>query len=244
MANEQKKFAGLSALQTFLDKCREIFATKSDLSNKANTSHTHTIANVDNLQTTLDTMNNTISGKAPSTHTHEISQITDLQSTLNTNLKTAKSYTDTKTSNLASTTVVDSKISTHNSATDTHNDIRLLISQLTTKLNNFLDVDDTTTDQLSEVLTLINNNKDTLESLTTNKVNVSDIINNLTTNVSNKPLSAAQGVVIKTLIDDLQAVVDTKAPSSALANYYTKSEIDNYEFITVNDIDNICNTNS
>lgn len=34
-----------------------------------------------------------------------------------------------------------------------------------------------------------------------NKVNVSDIVNNLKTNESNKPLSAAQGVIIKSLID-------------------------------------------
>lgn len=95
-------------------------------------------------------------------------------------------------------------ISIHNTATDAHNDIRDLITDLTTKLNNFLDVDDTTADQLSEVLTLIENNKGTLESLTSSKVNVADIVNDLTTNVTNKPLSAAQGVVIKSLIDTLQ----------------------------------------
>lgn len=95
-------------------------------------------------------------------------------------------------------------VSTHNTATDAHNDIRDLITDLTIKLNNFLDVDDTTADQLSEVLMLIENNKGTLESLTSSKVNVADIVNDLTTNVVNKPLSAAQGVVIKSLIDTLQ----------------------------------------
>ena len=102
----------------------------------------------------------------------------------------------------------DNKISTHNTATDAHNDIRVSIADLKTQLENFLDVDDTTVDQLSEVLTLINNNKGTLESLTTTKINVSDIINNLTTNSSNKVLSAAQGVAIKALIDALQSELD------------------------------------
>lgn len=100
-------------------------------------------------------------------------------------------------------------VNTHNSSTSAHNDIRLLISNLTTQVTNFLDVDDTTKDQLSEVIALIEANADSIESITSGKVNVSDIINNLTTNVSNKPLSAAQGVVIKGLIDDLQSALDT-----------------------------------
>lgn len=124
-------------------------------------------------------------------------------------LASAKEYTNTKVSNLASTTVVDNKISSHNTSTSAHNDIRALITALTTKVNNFLDVDDTTTDQLSEVITLINNNKGTLESLTTSKVNVSDIVNNLTTNSTSKVLSAAQGVAIKSLIDALQTELDS-----------------------------------
>lgn len=129
-------------------------------------------------------------------------------------LTESKSYTDTKTSDLASTTVVDNKISTHNASTSAHNDIRVLITDLKTKLDNFLDVDDTTTDQLSEVLTLIENNKDALESLVTNKVNVSDIIDNLTTASTNKVLSANQGVEIKKLIDALQTDLNNKSNST------------------------------
>lgn len=43
--------------------------------------------------------------------------------------------------------------------------------------------------------------RELIEQITTGKVSVSDIINNLTTNVANKPLSAAQGVALKALID-------------------------------------------
>ena len=141
-------------------------------------------------------------------------------------LTEAKSYTDTKTNGMATTTVVDNKISAHNTSITAHSDIRDLISALTTKVNNFLDVDDTTTDQLSEVLTLIENNKGTLESLTSNKINVSDIVDNLTTSSTTKVLSAKQGVAIKALIDALQEAVNGKAAAS---HTHTISEVTNLQ---------------
>ena len=100
-------------------------------------------------------------------------------------------------------------VNSHNVSTSAHSDIRNLISSLTTKVNNFLDIDDTTTDQLSELIALIQENADDIETITSGKVNVSDIVNNLTTNSSNKPLSAAQGVALKALIDTLQSELDT-----------------------------------
>lgn len=164
------------------------------------------------------------------------------QTAIDACLDAAKTYTNTKTTDMATTTVVNNKISEHNTSTSAHNDIRVLISDLATEVGNFLDVDDTTRDQLSEVLELIDNNKGTLDSLTTSKVNVSDIIDNLETASANKVLSANQGVAIKILIDALQAEVNKKADKTALNDYYTKTQIDNYEFITVDDIDAICGT--
>ena len=137
-----------------------------------------------------------------------------LQIDLDTTLATAQAYTDTKTAELASTTEMTNSISAHNTSTDAHNDIRDLITGLTTRLNTLADSDDTTLDQMSEIVEYIKSNKSLIDSITTNKVNVSDIINNLTTNVTNKPLSAAQGVAIKSLIDSLQTVVDSKANSA------------------------------
>lgn len=101
----------------------------------------------------------------------------------------------------------ETKVSNHNTDTEAHNDIRLLLTELITQVNSFLDVDDTTRDQLSEILRDIDANKTSIESIVSGKVNVTDIINNLTTNVANKPLSAAQGVVLKNLIDTLQTAV-------------------------------------
>ena len=95
----------------------------------------------------------------------------------------------------------EAKVAAHNTGTDTHSDIRLLIQGLTGRLNALADSDDTTLDQLSEVVAYIKSNRSLIEAITTSKVSVADIVDNLTTNVANKPLSAAQGVALKALID-------------------------------------------
>lgn len=92
-------------------------------------------------------------------------------------------------------------VSSHNTAEDAHNDIRLLVEGLATRLNTLADSDDETLDQVSELVAYIKSNRSLIEQITTGKVSVSDIIDNLTTNVANKPLSAAQGVKLKALID-------------------------------------------
>lgn len=105
----------------------------------------------------------------------------------------------------------DNKVATHNTALDAHSDIRLLIEGLTSRLNTLADSDDTTLDQMSEIVAYIKSNKSLIDAITTSKVSVSDIIDNLTTNVSNKPLSAAQGVALKALIDEI--VIPDKLPN-------------------------------
>ena len=128
-------------------------------------------------------------------------------------------------------TTSESKVAAHNTGTDTHSDIRLLIQGLTDRLNALADSDDTTLDQLSEVVAYIKSNRTLIEAITTSKVSVADIVDNLTTNVSNKPLSAAQGVVIKTLIDalsndKLDAAELTNAVNTALAHAKASGEFD------------------
>lgn len=103
-----------------------------------------------------------------------------------------------------SETAVDNKVSSHNTSKDSHNDLRLLIEGLSTRLNALADSDDTTLDQMSEIVAYIKNNKSLIDSVTTGKVSVTDIIDNLTTNISNKPLSAAQGVVLNNLISEIK----------------------------------------
>ena len=125
-----------------------------------------------------------------------------------------ESYVNTQIASIP-TPNVSGQINAHNIATDSHNDIRLIINGLSTRLNTLADCDDDTLDQMSEVVDYIKSNKSLIEGITTKKVNVSDIIDNLTTNVSNKPLSAAQGVILNGLIEEL---------ASNLSNYQPKGD--------------------
>ena len=95
----------------------------------------------------------------------------------------------------------NSVVSGHNTNTEAHNDIRLSIATLISRLDALANSDDDTLDQMAEVVAYIKDNRNLIEQITTGKVSVTDIVNNLTTNVSNKPLSAAQGVALKALID-------------------------------------------
>lgn len=113
-------------------------------------------------------------------------------------------YVDDKIANIP-TPDVSGQISEHNTSSDAHNDVRLLIKDLSEKLNAFFDSDDETLDELSEIVEYIKSNKELIESVTTSKVSVSDIVDDLTTDVSTKPLSASQGVVLKNLVDALNS---------------------------------------
>lgn len=95
----------------------------------------------------------------------------------------------------------ESKVSSHNTSTDSHNDIRLLLQNTINTLNAFLDADEETLNQASEMIAYMKDNRGLIEQVTTNKVSVSDIVDNYTTNISNKPVSAAVAVKLKALID-------------------------------------------
>ena len=117
-----------------------------------------------------------------------------------------------------------STVSTHNTNTGAHNDIRLELKALSDRINAALDSDDTTLDELSEIVAYIKANKALIDGVTTSKVNVSDIINNLVTNVTNKPLSAAQGVALKALINAI--TVPTKTSELTNDSGFLTSETD------------------
>lgn len=168
---------------------------------------TDTIYDDTELVNTVNALSQSINTKADSTHNHD--DLYDTIGAADTALESANTYTDGKVVNLISTTAVDEKITSHNTAIDSHNDIRLLITDLTTKLNTLADSDDTTLDQMSELVAYVKDNRDLIDSITTTKINVSDIIDNLTTSDTGKVLSANQGVAIKALIDTLQVELDS-----------------------------------
>lgn len=188
------KILDLLGLTELVDLCKQTFA---------NITHTHKLEDITDY---------TVDSSLSSTSTNPV-QNKIVQAAIQTleDSKADKDELPTKTSDITNDSgfITVTEVNTHNTSTSAHNDIRLLVSDISTKLNNFLNVDDTTKDQLSELIALIEANADDIESITSGKVNVSDIVNNLTTNVSNKPLSAAQGVAIKALIDSLQGNLET-----------------------------------
>lgn len=178
-----------------------------DISSKADIEHNH-----DDRYYTETEVNSLLGGKADSAHNHD--SVYEAKGAASSALSEAKEYADGKVSSLASVSYVGTSLSSHDVSSSAHNDIRDLISGLTSRLNSIADSDDETLDQLSEIVSYIKSNRDLISSITTSKVSVADIIDNLTTNVTTKPLSAAQGVAIKSLIDALSVVVDGKAATS------------------------------
>lgn len=93
----------------------------SALGGKANTSHTHSIANITGLQTALDgkidtgdsipwaTLTGVPSTFAPSAHTHTISNITGLQTALDGKASSSHTHTTSQITNLSSYTGFDSR---------------------------------------------------------------------------------------------------------------------------------------
>ena len=108
-------------------------------------------------------------------------------------------------------------LTTHNTNTEAHADLRLELQELADRINAALDSDDETLDELSEIVAYIKSNKSLIEAITTSKVSVSDIVDNLVTNVANKPLSAAQGVVLKALIDAVTTAANNAASAASTA---------------------------
>lgn len=99
-------------------------------------------------------------------------------------------------------------LASHNADALAHPAIRQTITELANRLNALADSDDATLDQLSEIVAYIKSNKSLIDAVTTSKVSVSDIVNNLTSTATNKPLSAAQGAILKAAVDTLEAEVE------------------------------------
>lgn len=209
--NVTKEQIGLNNVDNTSDVDKPISkAVQNALNNKANLEHTHEYDSAFNTSSTNPVQNKIVTAKVNSLQSAVDSKV-PVERTVNgkplsDDIELAAS--DVKAD---ATGTADSKVSAHNSSATSHTDIRTLIANLTERLNALADSDDETLDQMSELVAYIKANRSLIEEVTTKKVNVADIIDNLTTNVTNKPLSAAQGVAIKGLIDSLQSVVDGKA---------------------------------
>lgn len=64
--------------------------------------------------------------------------------------------------------------------------------------------------------------------------------NHTVSNITDLSVSAAELNYLEGATSNIQTQLNDKASASALSNYYTKTEIDNLELITIDDIDTIC----
>ena len=237
--NVTKSQVGLDQVDNTSDLDKPISKAMDEaLQGKADSEHTHEIGQIDRLQdlldglqTGIDTLVGEVETKADEEHDHE-DLYYDKEEILG--LITVEDINDICESNISSGDNIDivsmatqywveqfyqpkgnyitgQDMSTHNTSTESHNDIRLEIKNLRDALEEFLECDDETIKQIQDVIDYINDNDDIIEGITSKKVDISDIINNLNTNDDKKPLSAAQGVVLKGLIDALQTEINNKA---------------------------------
>lgn len=99
--------------------------------------------------------------------------------------------------------------------------------QLLLTLENSINLTETDLSLLEQFVNTIKADEDLLTTITSSKVNVSDIIDTLSSVVTNKPLSAKQGSVLKGLIDSLTTSFQTyqQSNTTALAAKVNKSDI-------------------
>lgn len=150
-----------------------------------------------------------------------VTQLTD--SIMSNSVSTAATANSVKTAYDRAVSV-DGNLQSHNSAGDSHDDIRNLISALTTRLNALADSDDTTLDQLSEIVAYIKSNRELIDNITTSKVNVADIIDSLSSTATNKPLSAKQGKLLNDLITALTNSIQNITSGSGQVNKVWKTD--------------------
>ena len=82
-ASQTRQNIGAAAINhTHDDRYYTESEVNSKLADKANATHTHTIANVTNLQETIDSLEADIAGKAPTSHTHTTAQVSGLDTAL------------------------------------------------------------------------------------------------------------------------------------------------------------------
>lgn len=125
-------------------------------------------------------------------------------------LRESKSYTDQQIAAIP-TPDVSGQIGAHNADAEAHPHIQAIVKDLSERLNAVANSDDETLDQIAELVAYIKSNRTLIEQVTTGKVSVSDIVDNLATSASDKPLSAAQGVALKALIDAIVVPTNVSA---------------------------------
>jgi DNA helicase IV len=191
----------------------EKIAESIDAHNRDGTAHEGILEKLDDLDTEVLNVKGDVKILKETTATDEEVALAVSEHNANEGAHPAIRSAIAEVSNDVKNLNVDGKIAdalfSHNTNDESHNDIRILLQELFDQVNHFLDVDDTKKDQLSELLALIDENIEDIENIVANNVKYNDIIDNLTTNLDNKALSAAQGVELKRLIEEVRTAIAT-----------------------------------
>ncbi len=95
----------------------------------------------------------------------------------------------------------NSQVGEHNVSESAHRDLRLLYEELRNWVQAVLNSQDVDLDTFAEIVEFIKENRETFG----NYINKDLIVNDLVTNLSNRVLSASQGVALRLLIEGLNA---------------------------------------
>ena len=85
-------------------------------------------------------------------------------------------------------------------------------------IQNILSSDDVNLDTVREIVDYIKSNKNVIDTLSTSKVSFTDIIDNLESAITNKPLSANQGKVLKEIIASVKEEIEEKISKFVFAD--------------------------
>ena len=116
-----------------------------------------------------------LSGKSDTSHNHDSKY--DAKGASTAALESAKTYTNTKVAGLATTAVVDSKISTHNASTTSHSDIRATLAAVKEDVDAFFKdatISTEAKDTLKEIQEYITSDVEAAAAMTASINNKSD----------------------------------------------------------------------
>lgn len=209
-----KKYVSLSKLSSFLNNLKTIFATKAEVSGKADASHNHDDRYYS--QSDIDTKVSTIN-----------TSILNIVNGTTTVGKASSADSATKATQDGEGSVISSTYETKTNVTLKFDEAKSYADSAATQVkNDLLNGAGDAYDTLKELGDLIKENADTIGALETVAANKAEKTHTHT--ISD--------------VTSLQTVLDGKADDSHNHDdrYYTEEEINNMVFVSTNSIDTIC----
>lgn len=174
----------------------------------------------------IEEIDDLLKNKADKDHTHDLSDYETVQNS-DSKLEEAKNYTDTEIANLI------------NSAPTTLD----TLGEIAAAMEENADVVQALDDAIGSKADANHKHDDLYDTKGAANTALETAKGYADTHINNKDIhvTATEKDAWNKTLDDAKSYTDTKV-SNTIANYYTKTEIDDMELITVADIDAICGT--